>query len=112
MGTASAFVLSPLSGDANLDGKVDINDLTVVLSHYGQSGMTWATGDFDGDGQVDINDLTIVLSGYNQSIGAGAATFRPCPSPPTGAASCRRIRPAGSLAEVQELGVASRRRGV
>ena len=31
-----------LSGDANLDGKVDINDLTIVLAHYNQTGMTWA----------------------------------------------------------------------
>ena len=51
-----------LPGDANLDGKVDINDLTMVLAHYGQSGMTWAQGEFTGDGTVDINDLTIVLA--------------------------------------------------
>ena len=33
-----------LMGDANLDGKVDINDLTIVLAHYGQTGMTWSHG--------------------------------------------------------------------
>ena len=27
-----------LPGDANLDGKVDINDLTIVLANYGQTG--------------------------------------------------------------------------
>ena len=27
-----------LPGDANLDGKVDINDLTIVLAHYNQTG--------------------------------------------------------------------------
>ena len=59
-----------LPGDANGDGKVDINDLTVVLAHYGQTGMTWSTGDFNGDGTVDINDLTIVLAHYNQTSGA------------------------------------------
>ncbi len=61
-----------LMGDANMDGKVDINDLTVVLAHYGQNGMTWITGDFTGDGHVDINDLTIVLAHYNQTLGASA----------------------------------------
>ena len=69
-GTAGeAFLLTPaLPGDANLDGTVDINDLTIVLAHYGQSsGMTWYTGDFVGDGTVDINDLTIVLAQYSQS---------------------------------------------
>ena len=49
-----------LSGDANGDGTVDINDLTIVLANYNQTtGMTWSTGDFIGDGTVDINDLTI-----------------------------------------------------
>ena len=61
-------------GDANLDGKVDINDLTIVLTRYNQTaGMGWTTGDFNNDGKVDINDLTIVLAHYNQSVGSSAA---------------------------------------
>ena len=36
-----------LPGDANLDGKVDINDLTIVLSNYGQS-----TGPTAGPGRL------------------------------------------------------------
>ena len=37
-GVYKAFLLTPaISGDANLDGRVDINDLTIVLAHYGQS---------------------------------------------------------------------------
>ena len=69
-------------GDANLDGRVDINDLTIVLAHYNQSGMTWSQGDFNGDGRVDINDLTIVLANYNQTSGA-AAGIAPVPEPAT-----------------------------
>ena len=55
-----------LLGDANSDGKVDINDLTIVLANYGQTGMAWSQGAMDGDpsGTVDINDLTIVLANY------------------------------------------------
>ncbi len=60
-----------LLGDANGDGKVDVNDLTIVLTDFGRSGMTWSQGDFNGDGTVDINDLTIVLANYGQSNGAG-----------------------------------------
>ena len=75
-GVGHAFVLSlpqALPGDANLDGRVDINDLTVVLAHYGQtSGMNWGTGEFNGDGTVDINDLTIVLANYGASVSASA----------------------------------------
>ena len=83
-GTAGeAFLLTPaLPGDANLDGTVDINDLTIVLAHYGQtSGMTWYTGDFIGDGTVDINDLTIVLAHYGQSAGESAAGIKAVPEP-------------------------------
>ena len=71
-GTNKAFLLTALPGDANLDGKVDINDLTIVLAHYNQSGVTWGQGDFNGDAKVDINDLTIVLANYNQTVSASA----------------------------------------
>ncbi len=59
-------------GDANGDGTVDVNDLTIVLSHFGQGGMTWSQGDFNGDGTVDVNDLTIVLAHFGQSVGSSA----------------------------------------
>ena len=70
-----AFLMRPaLPGDANLDGRVDINDLTVVLTNYGQSsGMNWVSGEFTGHGTVDINDLTIVLANYGQTAGAGVS---------------------------------------
>ena len=71
-GGGSDLLTPALPGDANLDGKVDINDLTIVLAHYGQTGMTWSQGEFTGDGTVDINDLTIVLAHYNQSLASAA----------------------------------------
>ena len=54
MDNSPAVVLQRgLSGDANCDGKVDINDLTIVLANYGQAtGMSWSTGDFNSDGKV------------------------------------------------------------
>ena len=68
-----SYLLTPaIAGDANLDGKVDINDLTIVLAHYNQTGASWGTGDFTGSGTVDINDLTIVLAHYGQSSGSSA----------------------------------------
>ncbi len=70
-----------LPGDANLDDQVDINDLTIVLAHYGQTGMTWTTGEFTGDGTVDINDLTIVLADYNTSYSAAAGGLAAVPEP-------------------------------
>ena len=70
-----------LPGDANLDGRVDINDLTIVLTNLGRTGATWMQGDFVGSGTVDINDLTIVLANYNASVAAGIAAV---PEPAVG----------------------------
>jgi hypothetical protein len=71
-----------LPGDANGDGTVDINDLTIVLANYGQTGANWNEGEFTGSGTVDINDLTIVLAHYNQSVSsAGAAGVGGVPEP-------------------------------
>jgi hypothetical protein len=78
-----AVVGTPLlDGDANRDGRVDINDLTIVLTDYNQSvGMSWSTGDFIGDGTVDINDLTIVLTNYNTSVGSSGVGISAVPEP-------------------------------
>ena len=82
-GNTDPFLLKPaIAGDANLDGKVDINDLTIVLANYGQNaGMSWGTGDFNNDGKVDINDLTIVLAHYGQSLGSSAPGLSAVPEP-------------------------------
>ena len=78
------LLLKPaIPGDANLDGKVDINDLTVVLSNYGQSDQAWSQGDFNNDAKVDINDLTIVLADYNQTLGSPAGGISTVPEPAT-----------------------------
>ena len=81
----AAMILESLPGDANRDGKVDINDLTIVLTNFGLSGspldVTYSQGDFNGDGKIDINDLTIVLTHFGQSIGSSAAGMAPAPEP-------------------------------
>ena len=69
----------PLPGDANDDGTVDINDLTIVLANLGQTGMAWYQGEFTGSGTVDINDLTIVLARFGYTYTASlAAVPEPC----------------------------------
>ena len=72
-GGVEALVSVPqLPGDANGDGKVDINDLTVVLTNFGlTAGAVWSQGDFQNDGKVDINDLTIVLTNFGQTVRRG-----------------------------------------
>ena len=62
-----AGVLSTwLPGDANLDGKVDISDLSILASHFSQATTAgFADGDFDGNGVVDISDLTLLASNFS-----------------------------------------------
>ena len=81
-GVGTSYLLTPaLPGDANLDGRVDVNDLTIVLSHFGQTGASWGTGDFVGDGTVDVNDLTIILSHFGQTAGSSPAATAAVPEP-------------------------------
>jgi hypothetical protein len=76
-----ALVTATMPGDANGDGKTDINDLTVVLANYNQTGMGLENGDMNGDSKVDINDLTVVLTNYNKSLGASAVGVAAVPEP-------------------------------
>ena len=59
-----------LYGDATLDGTVNFDDLTKVLTNYNLAGI-WELGDFTYDGMVDFDDLTKVLANYNTSIVSG-----------------------------------------
>ena len=73
--SASAWRQALLTGpgDANGDGKVDINDLTIVLSDFGQTGCAWSQGCMAATGKVDINDLTIVLANFGTTYSTGMA---------------------------------------
>lgn len=50
-------------GDANNDNAVNILDISVILSAYGQTGTTSCT-DVTKDGSVNIQDISLVLSKY------------------------------------------------
>ena len=63
--------------------RVDVNDLTIVLTNFGKSGGTWSQGCMDGDptGTVDINDLTIVLANFGQTAGSTGNAIVAVPEP-------------------------------
>lgn len=52
---------APLDGDADLDGKVDLNDFGLLKQSFGAFNpsypATWNEGDFNGDGLVDLADF-------------------------------------------------------
>ncbi|MEX2138443.1 MAG: PEP-CTERM sorting domain-containing protein [Pirellulales bacterium] len=53
-------------GDANLDGVVNDDDVTIVGATFGMtSGAVWALGDFTYDGAVNDDDVTLLGALYN-----------------------------------------------
>ena len=73
-GSFAVTGVAVMPGDANRDGQVDINDLTIVLTNFGRTGRAWSQGAMDGDptGTVDVNDLTIVLANFGTTYGASS----------------------------------------
>jgi len=66
-------------GDADLDGDVDLGDLSSLAFHWQTpAGATWAMGDCDGDADVDLADLS-TLAFYWGSTTASP----PAPEPGT-----------------------------
>ncbi len=62
-----------LPGDANQDGRVDLEDLILVRENFGGTGA----GDVNGDGIIDLADLNEVRN----SIGFGGAPAAPLTTP-------------------------------
>ncbi|HET6428860.1 MAG TPA: PEP-CTERM sorting domain-containing protein, partial [Phycisphaerae bacterium] len=68
-------------GDANLDGKVGLIDLTILADGYGLRGdVDWARGDFNGDGVVGIADLVVLADNYGAATQPAGAAAVPEPS--------------------------------
>jgi autotransporter-associated beta strand protein len=52
-------------GDANLDGKVDSTDYTLIDNGYLNSSTGWYNGDFNYDGVVNGSDYTLIDNAFN-----------------------------------------------
>ncbi len=61
-------------GDANLDGKVDLNDLNTVLNNLGTTTSLWSSGNFDGATTIDLNDLNDVLNHLGVTVPTGSSS--------------------------------------
>jgi T5SS/PEP-CTERM-associated repeat protein/autotransporter-associated beta strand protein len=64
------------TGDANLDGVVNDDDVTIVGASYapGAPQASWALGDFDYNGFVDDDDITLLGAFYDPSAPPLAVT--------------------------------------
>jgi hypothetical protein len=78
------------TGDANLDGVVNDDDVTIVGAAYapGVAQPHWALGDFDYNGFVDDDDVTLLGAFYDPSatpiIQSPPASVTAVPEPTTG----------------------------
>ena len=72
--THSILITATYKGDANLDGVVDIQDLTDVANHWQQAVTDWSQGDFDNSNFVDIQDLTAIANNWQDGVGAGGGS--------------------------------------
>ncbi len=99
---ANSILIGPeLLGDANIDGSVDLTDLSTLLNNFGAPLPDWSSGNFDGASTIDLTDLSDVLNNFGQSLPNPTVGIIPTPEPAslallTSAASlllaCRRTR--------------------
>jgi hypothetical protein len=61
---SDVLVMYTYGGDANLDGKINIDDYGRIDASVGQSGSVfgWYNGDFNYDGKINIDDYGIIDS--------------------------------------------------
>jgi hypothetical protein len=83
-------------GDANLDGKINIDDYGRIDGNVGQSGSVfgWSRGDFNYDGKINIDDYGIIDGNINRQ-GAVFAT--------TGSATSAALNGAAAVPEPASL---------
>jgi hypothetical protein len=56
-------------GDASLDGQVNLTDLSILASHFGNTTAQWDQADFSYDGTVNLTDLSILASHFGDGVG-------------------------------------------
>jgi autotransporter-associated beta strand protein len=64
-GPSDVLVKYTYFGDANLDGKVDGSDYSLIDAGYAGTLTGWYNGDFNYDGVVDGSDYTLIDNAFN-----------------------------------------------
>jgi autotransporter-associated beta strand protein len=79
---SDTLVMYTYGGDANLDGKINIDDYGRIDSNVGQNGTVfgWYNGDFNYDGNINIDDYGII----DANIGVQGAPLAAAQQPITG----------------------------
>ena len=61
-----------LAGDANHDGRVNLQDFNILAGNFGQSPRDFTQGDFDYSENVNLADFNILASRFGASAGPAA----------------------------------------
>jgi hypothetical protein len=69
-----------LQGDANNDGRVNLQDFNILAANFGQSPRDFTQGDFNYDGRVNLADFNILAGRFGQVLAAPAAGAGSSPS--------------------------------
>jgi hypothetical protein len=73
-GPDAVLVKYTYAGDANLDGKVDGSDYSLIDNGYANHLTGWANGDFNYDGVIDGSDYTLIDNAFNKQTAAVTAS--------------------------------------
>jgi autotransporter-associated beta strand protein len=73
-GVADVLVKYTYFGDANLDGKVDGSDYSLIDNGYANHLTGWFNGDFNYDGVVDGSDYALIDNAFNNQGNPQAAS--------------------------------------
>jgi hypothetical protein len=65
-------ILGTWFGDANLNGRVDAQDLNAIGVNWRNDGTLWASGDFTGDGSTNAADLNALALNWLNGVGQAA----------------------------------------
>ncbi len=64
-----------MEGDANFDGRVDLDDAFALLANFGQSNRFWTQGDFTLDGRVDALDINYLALRWGNGVSGSIEAF-------------------------------------
>jgi hypothetical protein len=68
LGGNAVLVKYTLTGDANLDGTVNLADFNKVIANLNATSSTWTSGSFDYSGSVGLSDYNDVISNFNLTL--------------------------------------------
>jgi len=61
---SSILVGAEVLGDSDINGAVDLTDLSKVLNNFGLTTPNWTDGNFDNAATIDLTDLSDVLNNF------------------------------------------------